>query len=339
MDTIHFLGEEDFRSAMDHENKTWRDNCVTKGSITSFDGTRLNYYIADPQGITEQNSEYPDPTVSITIVHGLGEFFAKYYEYVWYLNQAGCKVFFLEQRGHGYSEGKIPEPDLVYIDDYATYVEDLNIFTNQIVIPQSKSMPRLVLAHSMGGAVTTRFLEMHPEVFQAAILSSPMLKMKAGNINRFVETILRIYVALFGLNKKLAFNQKRFNPDPVFEISSARSRARFDYQLKFRREDEHYQTTGVTFGWALASIKVHRDIFKDIDKIRIPIDLFTAGQDHLIDPAGYELFAQKVNDLRIHPYENSRHEIFNSDDNDREKYFSEVIKIINGYQPPLFLSF
>lgn len=340
MDNIHFLGEEDFLSAMNNENKTWRENYVTSGSFTSFDGTKLNYYIAAPVGITIHNGESSEvhghtsslePRISITIVHGFGEFFAKYHEYAWYLSQAGCQVFFLEQRGYGYSEGKLSEPDLVYIDDYSTYVEDLNAFINQVVIPKSKSIPRLVLAHSMGGAVTTRFLELHPDVFDAAILSSPMLKMRAGNINRFVETILRIYVALFRLNKKLAFNQKRFNPNPVFETSSAKSRARFDYQLQCRIDDPHYQTTGATFGWALASLKVHRDIFKDIDKIKCPIALFTAGQDHLIDPAGYEMFKDKAKNVVIHPFEQSRHEIFNSDDNDRHSYFSKIIEIIDSY--------
>ena len=77
--TIKFLGEDDFLSAMENEIKKWRKENVTRGTLTSFDGTRLNYYIASPQ----------NPKASITIVHGLGEFWGKYHEYAWYLYQAG----------------------------------------------------------------------------------------------------------------------------------------------------------------------------------------------------------------------------------------------------------
>lgn len=318
METIRFLGEDDFLSTMEKENKKWRKECVVRGSLKSFDTTKLNYYVATP----------PNPKGSITIVHGMGEFFGKYHEYVWYLYQAGYKVFFMEQRGFGYSEGKLSEPDLIHIDDYSTYVEDLNCFVESVVVPESGDLPMILLAHSMGGAIATLFLEMHPQYFEAALLSSPMFKMKGGNINRFAELMLRIYSKLFFKSKSLAPKQKRYNPNPVFETSSAASRPRFEYQLSYRRKDDHYQTTGATLGWALASLKVHRDIFRHIDRIRIPVDVFTAGQDHLIDPQGYEMFKEKVPGATFHYYEKSRHEIFNADESTRKQYFNDVFEIL-----------
>lgn len=318
---ISFLGEDDFLSAMEKENKKWRTEKVVRGSLKSFDGTKLNYYVAAPD----------NPVGSVTIVHGMAEFWAKYHEYAWYLYQAGFKVFFMELRGHGYSEGKVSAPDLIYIDDFSTYVEDLYCFVESVVIPESKNLPMVLLAHSMGGAVSTLFLEKHPGIFKGVILSSPMLKMKAGNINPVLELVLRIYVKLFNQGKKIAPNQKRFNPNTPFETSSAASRPRFDYQLEKRKKDDHYQTTGATFGWALASLKVHRDIFKHLDKIKVPVDIFTAGQDHLIDPAGYEMFKEKVPKARIHAYDASRHEIFNSGEALRKKYFTEILDILGSY--------
>lgn len=319
--TINFLGEDDFLKAMETENKKWRKEHVVRGSLKSFDGTNLNYYVATPD----------NPKASLTIVHGLSEFFGKYHEFIWYLYQAGFKVFFLELRGHGYSGGKLKDPQLVHIDDYNTYVEDLNCFVESVVVPESEGLKMLLFAHSMGGAVSTLYLEKHPGFFKSAILSSPMLKMKAGNINIFVETILRLYAKLFMKTKSLAPNQKRFNPNTAFETSSAGSRPRFDYQLNQRKKDDHFQMTGATYGWALASLKVHRDIFRHIDKIRIPVDVFTAGCDHLIDPVGYEMFKEKVKQAKFHDFENSRHEIFNSDEASRKRYFAEVIDTLNGY--------
>ncbi|WP_029230700.1 alpha/beta fold hydrolase [Butyrivibrio sp. VCB2006] len=319
--TITLLGEDDFLSAMENENKKWRNECVTRGSLSSFDGTKLSYYVASPN----------KPIGSVTIVHGMAEFWGKYHEYAWYLYQAGYKVFFMENRGHGYSEGKVKDPQLIYVDDYSTYAEDLRCFVESVVVPESKGLEMMLIAHSMGGAIATLFLEKHPQYYKAAILSSPMLKMKAGNLSPLAVFALRLYAKLFRKTKSIAPNQKRFNPDTPFETSSAKSRPRFDYQLQIRRKDEHYQMTGATFGWALASIKVHRDIFRHINNIKIPVDIFTAGQDHLIDPIGYDMFKERLPETKIHAFSESRHEIFNADEVSRKRYYTEVLSVLQSH--------
>ena len=318
---LTFLGEEDFLPVINNEIRKWRTDWVTRGMITSFDGTHLNYYIASPE----------NPKACVVIVHGLGEFWPKYYEYAWNLFRAGFKVFFMEQRGHGYSEGKCKEPDLIYINDYSTYAEDLHAFMDKVVTKESSGLKKLLLAHSMGGAVSALFLEKYPNYFKAALLSSPMMRMKAGNVSPFVIFILRLYSVLFRKEKSLAPNQKHFNPNPPIETSSAKSKPRFEYQLSVRRKDDHYQTSAATLGWVLASIKVRGDIMRHAGKIRIPITIMTAGDDHLIDPLGYDEFAGHVPQTQFLHYENSRHEIFNADEITRKKYFADVIRILTQY--------
>ena len=315
---LTFLGEEDFLPVMENEIKKWRKENVTRGSITSFDGTHLNYYIASPN----------NPKACVVIVHGMAEFWPKYHEYAWNLYRAGFKVFFMELRGHGYSEGKCKDPNLIYIDNYNTYAEDLKIFMDKIVEKESEGLVKLMIAHSMGGAIGTLFLEKHPDYFKAAILSSPMMKMKAGNMSPALVLILRIYAKIFRKEKSLAPNQKRFNPNTPLEKSSAKSKPRFEYQLNLRRKDDHYQACGATFGWALASLKVHDDIMRHASKIHIPITIMTAGDDHLIDPLGYDEIAERVPQAQFIHYESSRHEIFNADEITRKKYFADVIHIL-----------
>ena len=140
MNNINFLGEDNFAEAMENENARWRSDCTPQGEITTSDGINLNYYSAVPA----------NPKAVIALVHGFCEFWGKYHEYAWYLYQAGYAVYFLEQRGHGYSEGKCKEPDVVFIDDYDTYVEDYKIFVDTVIMPASKGMKRIIIAHSMG---------------------------------------------------------------------------------------------------------------------------------------------------------------------------------------------
>ncbi|WP_051204887.1 alpha/beta hydrolase [Butyrivibrio sp. VCD2006] len=318
MNKIDFLGEDDFLEVMQSENLQWQNTSTKQGDFSSFDGTKLRFYCAVPEA----------PRAVITIVHGFCEFFGKYHEYAWYLYKSGYAVYFLEQRGHGYSEGKLKEPDVVFIDDYDTYVEDLKSFLDKVVFPETEGLKKILLAHSMGGAVSTLFLEKYKNYFDAAILSSPMLKMK-NNTSPLLIKLLSIYSFLFGKRKTIAPGQRHFDPTPVFENSSTLSKARYDYMFEMRKKDWHYQTYGASIGWALASLKVTDRIMKGAPSLKIPITVFTAGQDHLINPEGYTKFAELVPDAKFIHFEKSRHEIFNADDESRKQYFAKVLEILD----------
>jgi lysophospholipase len=316
-----FLSEDDFLDVITTENEEFIREHVKRATHRAKDGTELNYYTTCPD----------NHKATVVIVHGMGEFFDKYREYIWYLYRSGFQVFFMEQRGHGYSGGKAPEHDVIYIDSYNTYVEDLHGFITQEVKPAAGQLPLFLIAHSMGGCVGTLFLEKYPDVFDAAILSSPMLKMSGADYSPLAQKFIALYALLFGKTKKLAPNQHHFNPDAKVEGSSAKSEARFYYQLDLRKKDPHYQTAGATFGWALASMKATDKAIKKAGNIKIPVTVMTAGHDHLINPAGYERFKEKVPQALFHHYEESRHEIFNSDDETRKKYFADVLDTLEGY--------
>ncbi len=78
-------------------------------------------------------------------------------------------------------------------------------------------------------------------------------------------------------------------------------------------------------------MKATGKVIRHAGNIKIPVTVMTAGADHLIDPAGYEAFRSKVPAALFHPYENSRHEIFNSDDESRIRYFNDVLETLEGY--------
>ncbi len=320
MSKIDFLSEDNFIGIMKTENLRWQNECTRQGQFSSFDGIELNYYCAVPQS----------PKAVVAIIHGFCEFWGKYHEYAWYLYQAGYAVYFLEQRGHGYSGGKNREPDVVYIDDYDTYVEDYKQFLDKVIVPETGGLKKLLLAHSMGGAVAALFLEKYPGYFTAAILSSPMLKMK-NNTAPVLLKLLSIYSHVFRKRRAIAPGQRHFSDTPVFETSSTLSKPRYDYMFEMRKKDWHYQTYGASIGWALASLKANDNLMKQASSIKIPVTVFTAGNDHLIDPEGYDNFAKLVPQVKLRAFDNSRHEIFNADEPDRKQYFEEVLATLDTY--------
>ena len=101
------------------------------------------------------------------------------------LYEEGYSIYFLELRGHGLSYRPVTNPSMVDIGDFDEYVEDLKSFLDTIVIPDQTenselpdytALPLFLYAHSMGGCIATLFLEKYPDIFQAAVLSSPMIK-------------------------------------------------------------------------------------------------------------------------------------------------------------------
>ncbi|MCR4734802.1 MAG: lysophospholipase [Treponema sp.] len=313
---IEFLGEDDFLSCMNGENKVWRENHVKNGNFSTRDGIKLNYYKA----------ENPNAKAAIVIVHGYCEFFGKYHEFAWYLWQAGYTVYFLEQRCHGYSQGKLAEADVIHIDSFKSYAQDLHEFMQKVVEKETSSLPLLLFANSMGGAVSSVFLEEYPDIFKAAILSSPMLKLKTGNMKAFMLKLVKLYMILTHKQKSLCPGQHHFNPKPDFANSSTLSEVRFNYLFNQRLEDSHYQTAGASLGWVMAAVDVSKIILKNADKIKIPIVLMQAGMDSLVEPEGFDAFMSKVPQAKKFFYENSKHEIFNAGSEVRKQYFKDVLE-------------
>lgn len=313
---LSFLSEEDFLPFMEKENRAWRESCVKEGEIRAGDQTPLHYYYAEP----------PKARGAVVIFHGFCEFYGKYHELTYNLYRGGFSFFFLEQRGHGHSGGKQKEADIVYIDDYKTYVEDQHSFLKDVVLNKSGNLPLLLFAHSMGGAVASLFLEEYPAYFRAAVFSSPMLKLKTDGTPPAMIAAARLYMKLFRKQRALSPGQKRFSPEPVFESSSALSRARYFYQFNQRLKEKDYQTYGAAFGWTMASLDADKRLMKKADRITIPITLFTAGEDHLVDQKGYEEFCAKAANVRRIDFAHSRHEIFNARDEERREYFKLLLK-------------
>ena len=316
-----FLGEDDFLAAMEGPCRAWREANVRHGYFESFDGARIHYYHALP----------PAPKACITIVPGFCEFYGKYHELTWYFYQAGYGFYFIENRGHGYSARETEEMDVVHIDSIMTYAKDLKEFLDKVVCPDSKDLKKILWAHSMGGGISTLFLEHYPDYFDAAILNAPMLKIKGLKTPEEVKE-LRQQMEEDHSEKALAAGQKHFSAEPDFEGSSAQSKVRFDYVFAQRLADCHYQTKGGSLNWCVACCESHDLIVENAAKVKGPLVINTAGLDHLIDAEGYREFAERAT---CHPvirnYETSKHELISAEEETRKAYLTTLFETLEQF--------
>jgi alpha-beta hydrolase superfamily lysophospholipase len=105
----------------------------------------------------------------VLLAHGLGEHAGRYEHVAARLVADGAEVTAPDHRGHGLSEG-----EMGLVDDIESVVADLAAVADaaQARRPQ---LPLVVIGHSLGGIIATRFVQTHPGRATALVLSGPAI--------------------------------------------------------------------------------------------------------------------------------------------------------------------
>ena len=107
-----------------------------------------------------------DPARLVVLVHGYGEHIGRYEHVAAALNARGSAVVGPDHRGHGQSPG---EPALV--EDFEPIVDDLRA----VVQAARGDLPVVMVGHSMGGLIATRYAQRFPEDLAGLVLSGPAI--------------------------------------------------------------------------------------------------------------------------------------------------------------------
>ena len=112
---------------------------------------------------------------TVVLLTGRGEFIEKYAtEVVGELLGRGYCVYALDWRGQGLSDRALADRGKGHIDNFSTYMADLQLFLDKVVAPAAPR-PILALCHSMGGHIMMRVLaENGSGPLSAGVLCSPM---------------------------------------------------------------------------------------------------------------------------------------------------------------------
>ena len=111
---------------------------------------------------------HPEASASVVISSGRIESLVKYKELVYELYQNGYSVFIHDHRGQGMSGRLALNLQIGYVSDFDDYLQDLNIFVEQVVKPNSVAQLKL-LCHSMGSAIGALYCLAHPEDFEQVV--------------------------------------------------------------------------------------------------------------------------------------------------------------------------
>ena len=106
-----------------------------------------------------------DARFAALLAHGIGEYSGRYQHVV----DSGGVVYSPDHRGHGKSDG---ERGLV--DDIEAMVTDLHLVADRVRADRPE-LPLVLIGHSLGGIIATRFAQRYPGELAALVLSAPVI--------------------------------------------------------------------------------------------------------------------------------------------------------------------
>lgn len=280
------------------------------------------------EGIYYEIYKTPNAKAAVVVSHGMSENTVKLQEVIYYMIEQGFAVYAPDHRGHGRSFRQSHHPNLAHVNDFNDYVEDLHQFVS-LIVKTDTDLPLYIYGHSMGGGIAAAYIERYPHDFRKAVLSSPMLKLMLP-FPESVTCALTGFKCLIGQGDTFGPGQTPYNGYEDFSGSSSSNRARFDYYQHKKKACTAFQISASSYSWIYHSVRAIRKIRSRsaCKKIVIPILLLRCTKDALIDPKGLLQFAGYCADCRLIDFDNSRHEIYNSDDSVLSVYYGEIFAFL-----------
>ena len=270
-----------------------------------------------------------DSKGTVIILHGFTEGILKYSEAVYTFLSHGYEVYIIEHYGHGRSardEDVKDDPSKVSVKDFDIYVEDVLELVKKI-----KTKPLYIFGHSMGGGIAVRFLEEHPGVFDKAVLSAPMTGMNMGGVPVPAAKILSSLMCAMGKGSFYVVGHHAFTDDGDFEHSPDKSRERWIFFEKIKRENVCYRSNGATWNWLKSSLKATSLMKRksEAERIDCPVLLLQAETDHSVDKPSQVKFSSLNERIIIKEVKGSKHEIMFSDDEVNRVFWDEVFSFLS----------
>ena len=237
------------------------------------------------------------------ISHGYGEHIGRYEHVAARLLADGAAVYGPDHRGHGESDG---ERALIAEGEGEGLTADLHL-VEELARSEHPGLPVVLIGHSMGGLIATRYAQRFGDGLAALVLSGPAIGQ-----NPLLELLLESDPI-----PEVPVDPDVLSRDP--EVGAAYAADPLVYHGPFKRETVQSLAAAVGrvaegpgFG-RLPTLWIHGE-----DDMLIPID----PTREAIERLGGERFEQKT-------YPGARHEIFN--ETNRDEVLDDVIEFLDRY--------
>lgn len=266
------------------------------------------------------------PRGSVIVAPGRTEFIEKYFEVMRELQARGFAVFCIDWRGQGLSGREVQNGQKGHLANFDDPVNDLA--TALKLLADRLPKPHIVLAHSMGGAITLRALQTRRLEADAAAFSAPMWGV--AGLGKTAKSYVRFMASLgaggqFAPRVQKKWAREAFKKNPVTNDPDRHERCQC-----LVMEEPRLALAGPTVGWAAAAADVTEGFTQaqTLAHVRIPILVASAGDEQLVDNASHNAVVAQLANARHITIPGAKHEILMERDEVRAQFWAAFDELI-----------
>ncbi|MBL4829057.1 MAG: alpha/beta fold hydrolase [Aliivibrio sp.] len=286
------------------------------------------------EGVTLQWVKFTHPkhNKSITVINGRIESFWKYQELFYDFYQLGYDIYSYDHRGQGVSGRVAKDPQVGHVTDFNHYILDLQSFVDT-QLPHHQYQHNFLLSHSMGGAITTRYVQQHKHPFTSMVLGSPMFGIHIPLLFRpFAYSVSKLIDALCPYNL-LALGESNYKSKPYKNNLLTQSEVRYAWFRDLYQNRPELQLGGPSSRWVWQGIQAAKMCIEQADKVDIPVLLLQGESDIIVDNNAQDRFQIKMQQANLncikHQIPGAKHELFMEKDALRNQTLQQVEQFYN----------
>lgn len=302
-------------------------NPVPDGIMADFletaDGRKIRYARLPASG--------PGGKGTVIILHGRNECIEKYFETMNDLAERGFAMATFDWVGQGGSDRFLKDAQKGYIADFSQYVDQLEQFMTDIVLPDCRA-PFYILAHSTGSLAALCAAPQMANRIRRMVLVAPLLGLSDVPLSHKGVKRLSGFLRMIGLGGMYLSGGPRPRETRPFIGNKLTSD-----EARYRRNSSLYEIHpklglgGPTATWVNASCRaidmVMRPDFKA--QIQIPTLIAAAGADRIVSNSMIEQFMHGLRTSALITIDGANHEILQ----ERDFYRDQLLAAFDAFVP------
>lgn len=265
---------------------------------------------------------------TVVLLHGRNETIEKYFETIRDLNAAGLWVATYDFRGQGGSQRLLKDSRKGHVHRFSDYIRDLDIFLEQIVLPDTR-LPFFLLAHSTGGLVALSAAPRLANRIDRMVLMSPFVglggqKLSPKNIHR-----LSALMSFTGFGRMCLTADEPLKPFDDNPLTS--DMQRFQRNNAIFAAHPEFALGPPTARWLYEAQKTIAKVSnpRHLASITVPTVIVAPGNDPIVPFAFPEKLSQYFRAGQLVPVPGSRHEILH----ERDRYRAQALAAFHAFIP------
>ncbi|MCK6265736.1 alpha/beta fold hydrolase [Vibrio sp. ZSDE26] len=235
----------------------------------------------------------PKHTKAIVVVNGRIESAWKYQELFHDLFYQGYDIYSFDHRGQGMSDRLIENKEMGYVEQFDDYIDDMALIVDSFSLDNYEK--RFLLAHSMGGAIATRYIQTqsdHP--FDAIALSAPMFGVNMSTLLRPIAIPFAQVMSMASAQPRYAPGQQGYYPKPFDVNPLTQSKSRYHWFRDLYEDKPELKLGGPSHHWVGQGLMAAKQCIQQTRQIKLPLLLLQAGEESIVDNNAQIRFIKKL---------------------------------------------